>query len=45
LQSGQFDKSVTALEKVFQVGDGISDRHLLLGLAHLGWGNRAAALK
>jgi tetratricopeptide (TPR) repeat protein len=44
LETGQLEKAVASLEKVFQCGPGNPDAHYLLGLAQFKLGNKAAAL-
>jgi tetratricopeptide (TPR) repeat protein len=45
LETGQLEKSVASLEKVFQFGPGNPDAHYLLGLAQYKVGNKSAALE
>jgi tetratricopeptide (TPR) repeat protein len=45
VETGQFEKAIASLEKVFQLGPGIPDTHYLLGLAQFRLGNKSAALE
>ena len=44
-QTGQFEKAADSFEKVFQVGTGIAETHLMLGLTYLKLGRQPAALE
>jgi tetratricopeptide (TPR) repeat protein len=45
LETGQLEKAVASLEKVFKFGSGIPNTHYLLGLAQCKLGNKSGALE